>query len=498
MRAILAALQSPAYWRHGFSWTRTGQALLSSFGAMWLGAEIVSFFSEAGGIWLRRQWIAFLVVGLFFALWLNRPRVRFACRLAGRDVVVEIRVGDMFAMPGALAIGSNTSFDTDVTNGLIAETSVQGQFTKKYYNAVSHLDGDLAAALTGIAPAYTSTTKKGKASVYPIGTTVHVVAQQRRAYFVAIATMNDHGVASGTFDDLKTSLPMLWDYVATKGGGIEPLVVPVLGSGFSRLPQPREEIVRAIVQSFIAACSSARPTEKLTVVIPFKDFHEHQVDFVELERYVQHVCQYTEYRSSGAVGTGTALSLPSQRQPTRDGPTQPPQAQRLPASDVVSRGGSQSPALSVRAVAGTASVGGRVLQSADVVVENSGGSCTLVAYARLANAISGLGPSTTRWEYDPRSVKGGYGQSIYSVATLEPPDTDTRRVVKVRGEAMAMRERYEGDDRLWFDVEWEFYVDDAAHLAKVLTCTSRISLNEQRDGFLVEVVDTVALASAKA
>lgn len=308
MKAILAALRSPAYWRHGFSVTRAGQALLSSFGTMWLGAEIVSFFSQGGGAWLRRQWIAFLVVGVLLALWLNRPRVRFSCRLAGRDVVVEIRVGDMFAVPGALVIGSNTSFDTDTASGLIAEKSVQGQFTRKYYSAVSHLDGDLAAALSGIASARTSPTKKGKAAVYPFGTTAHVVAQQRRAYFVAIAAMNDYGVAGGTFDDLKTSLPMLWDYVATKGGGIEPLVVPVLGSGFSRLPQPREEIIRAIVNSFIAACSSARPTDRLTVVIPFKDYHEHQVDFVELERYVQHVCRYTEYRSPAAVGTGTALS----------------------------------------------------------------------------------------------------------------------------------------------------------------------------------------------
>lgn len=489
MRAILAALRSPAYWRHGFSITRAGQALLTSFGTMWLGAEIVSFFSQDGGVWLRRQWIPFLVGGVLLALWLNRPRVRFACRLAGRDVVVEIRVGNMFAMQGALVIGSNTSFDTDI-GGLIAESSVQGQFTKRYYSAVSHLDGDLAAALSGIAPVRTSTTKKGKAQLYPIGTTVHVLAQRRRAYFVAIAAMNDHGVASGTFDDLRDSLPMLWDYVATKGGGIEPVVVPVLGSGFSRLPQPREEIVRAIVNSFIAACSSARPTEKLTIVIPFKDFHEHQVDFVELERFVQHVCRYTEYRSPTAVGAGTGLTPPP-HQGT-------PQAQRLATPDVVSQSASQSPALSVRAVAGTASVGGRLLPSADVVVENSGDPCTLVAYATLANAAPGLGSPSARWEYAPRSVKGGHGQSVYSVATLELPDSGASRVVKVRGEGMDKRERYQTDDRLWFDVEWEFYVEEAGHLAKVLTCASRVSLNDQRDGLLVDVRGTVALATGSA
>lgn len=305
---MFAALRSPAYWRRGFSLTRASSALLGSFGAMWLFAEIASFFSSDAGTWLRRQWIAFLVLGIVGAVWQNRPRVRFACRLTGRDVVIEIRVGNMFDLSGAFVIGSNISFDTDTSNGLISLRSVQGQFTEKYYTSVAHLDGDLKTALQGIAPESVSTTKKGKPETYQVGTTVHVVARNRRAYFVGIATMNDHGVANGSFDDLKTSLPILWDYVSTKGGDFQPLLVPVLGSGYSRLPQPREEIIRAIVNSFIAACSSSRPTEKMTIVIPFNDFYEHQVDLLELERYVQHVCRYTEYRDAGAVGAGTALT----------------------------------------------------------------------------------------------------------------------------------------------------------------------------------------------
>jgi hypothetical protein len=95
-------------------------------------------------------------------------------------------------------------------------------------------------------------------------------------------------------------------------------------------------------------------------------------------------------------------------------------------------------------------------------------------------------------------VKGGHGQSVYSVATLELPDSGALRVVKVRGEGMDKRGRYQTDDRLWFDVEWEFYVEEAGHLAKVLTCASRVSLNDQRDGLLVDVRDAIALATGRA
>jgi hypothetical protein len=211
----------------------------------------------------------------------------------------------MFRLPGAFVIGSNLSFDTN-TDGLISPLSVQGQFTKKFYDSVAHLDTDLNRVLGNVTPQATSTTKPGKPQIYPVGTTVHVVAKGRTAYFVAISSINDHGVAHGSFEDLKTSLPLMWDYIATRGS-FEPLVIPVLGSGFSRLPQPREEIVRTIVDSFIAACSSYRFTEALVIVIPYKDFYEHDVSFPKLERYVQHVCQYTGFKGATARGAGEAI-----------------------------------------------------------------------------------------------------------------------------------------------------------------------------------------------
>jgi hypothetical protein len=307
MRAVFAALRSPSYWRYGFSKTRAITALLSSFGGLWLMVNTTNFFSPTAGNWLRGQWMWFLGLGLVFAAWQNLPRVRFECRLKGRDVVLEIRVGDMFKLPGAFVIGSNTSFDTDVASGLISRRSVQGQFTTTYYDSVGHLDSDLLAALNGIPPERTSPGKRGKQTIYKVGTTVHVLIKETRAYFVGLATMNDNGVAQGTFDDLQVSLPMLWEYIATKGGDFEPIVIPVMGSGFTRLSQTREELIRAIVDSFVAACASSRPTEKLTVVIPYKDFYQHQVDLLELERYVQHVCKYTEHREPTAVGVGTAV-----------------------------------------------------------------------------------------------------------------------------------------------------------------------------------------------
>ena len=175
-------------------------SILASFGGSWLAVNSTNFFSPDAGNWLKRQGSHFLLLGIAIAIWRNWPKNRFACRLTGRDVAIEIRVGDLFDLPGAFVIGINTSFDTNIESGTISKRSVQGQFTEKYYDSVAHLDTDLTKALAGVTPERTSNTKIGKPEVYPVGTTVHVRAKGRHAYFVAIATMNDSGVAHGTFD----------------------------------------------------------------------------------------------------------------------------------------------------------------------------------------------------------------------------------------------------------------------------------------------------------
>jgi hypothetical protein len=227
--------------------------------------------------------------------------------MKGRDVTITLRVGDMFSVPGALVVGATTTFETDVATGLISPKSVQGQFTARFYDVVAHLDADLTAALAGVVPERILEAGRGKRTAYPVGTTVRLTAKGRTAYLVAIASLNEYGVAHSSFEDLKNALPRLWEAVGERGT-FEPLVMPVLGSGFSRLAETREELAREIIKSFTAACSSGRPTEALTIVLPPGDFYEHRVDLNELERYLQHMCRYTEFKQPVDVGAGRAVT----------------------------------------------------------------------------------------------------------------------------------------------------------------------------------------------
>jgi hypothetical protein len=71
--------------------------------------------------------------------------------------------------------------------------------------------------------------------------------------------------------------------------------MPVLGTGFSRLPETREQVVREIVKSFVAAYSDCVFADRLTIVLSPKDVADHKMSLAELGAFLEHVCFYTEF-----------------------------------------------------------------------------------------------------------------------------------------------------------------------------------------------------------
>jgi len=120
------------------AWTRNlvsvkgASVLLSSFGVLWLCTEVADYFLNGTQlpVILQQNWWVFFLTGVVIAAAICRPRLRVSCKLNGRDVTLEIAIGDISHFPGALIVGTNTTFDTHISRQLISEKSVQGQFTK--------------------------------------------------------------------------------------------------------------------------------------------------------------------------------------------------------------------------------------------------------------------------------------------------------------------------------------------------------------------------------
>ena len=273
---------------------RGGTAFLSSLGVLYTILRFADYFRLAQQSEVQKFFWVFVFLGAVGAIWTCKPKLAVSCNLRDRDVVIEVAVGDIFSFPGAIVVGTNSTFDTRVSTELIAATSIQGQFTKKYYEDHAPLDAELSAGLSSIACEELSGQRIGKKKRYPLGTAVRLHPKSRTGYFVAITHINDHGVAEGTFEDLKDALGQLWVFIGQRGSK-EALVLPVLGSGFARLTQPRPVIVQEIIKSFIAACSERTFCDKVTIVLRPKDVTEWKVDLQALHAYVQHLCTYTEF-----------------------------------------------------------------------------------------------------------------------------------------------------------------------------------------------------------
>jgi hypothetical protein len=297
-----------ARWLRNLISIRAVGALLSSFGALWLSVEIATFFLTDSK-WpdaIREKWILFGLIGVVMAAWICKPKRIISHQLSGRDVTISIAIGDMFTMPGALIVGSNTTFDTRISRELIAAACVQGIFTKKYYGDETQLDHELTVALDGQPCTELTGKRAGKNKRYQLGTCARLNPKTRTAYFVAIADINEHGTATSTFDNLKESLSRLWVFIGTRGLK-EPLVIPVLGTGFSRLSQTREEIIREMIRSFIAACSERTFADSLTITITPKDAANHGISLEDLGSFLCHECRYASHYNNSRSPVGTPV-----------------------------------------------------------------------------------------------------------------------------------------------------------------------------------------------
>ena len=291
-----------AYWRR--SVRGLGRSFLGSLGAILLVERAVSLYWPQAAGWL--PWWIVISLPSIWAMWECRP-IRFVKhRLKGRDVWIGIRIGDIFEIKGSLVVSTNSTFDTSISRGIISPDSLQGQFTSRYYDKEIHLDQDLERALTDQEYEQLDDGRNGKTKKYRIGTVATIRPKEHTVYMVAIADMNEYGGAAGSLDGVVESLAKLWYYIGERGE-MQPIVAPVLGTGRARIQIEREEMIREIVGSFIAACSERKFCEEFTIVVSENDYLKHEMDLQEMGNHLRYACRYTNLKGTGDTGGGQAV-----------------------------------------------------------------------------------------------------------------------------------------------------------------------------------------------
>ena len=285
---------------------------------VWTAIETSSYFIKPLADFLSGNWvmlIIIIIISLFAGgIWFIRrckKTLSVSEKLEKVDISIEIRVGDIFKLPGALIIGTNTTFDT--TN-LPAE-SLLGQCCEKYYDKRDHFNHDLERSLKN-ERGFLIQNGDEERQRYEFGTVVEITVQEQVIYLVAIDELNKEGGASSSLENVRQSLTSLWQYIGKRGGPGH-LIIPAIGTKSAGIQVPRDIMTTEIITSFIGATYSEKKfCEKLTIVIHEKDYHEQKIDLQELGNYLHtHATQkkWEIPESQKLIGKSIQEALSSQR-----------------------------------------------------------------------------------------------------------------------------------------------------------------------------------------
>lgn len=297
-RNIIHVRSIPIFmWPIGFGIT------ISKFGDSYFSGTSVPEFLRT---FLNNYWIYFIISGAIMTVISRHPHLNVSERLSGRDVRIRVAIGDLFSRKGAIIVPTNTTFDTQISTSLISKRSVQGQFTAKYYFEYQDLDKEINSKLTGLNFTALNGERTGKSKRYDIVTTIRVKTKDRTGYFCATAELNENGAAYGDLDLLKQALASLWIYMGNFGSK-EKLLIPVIGTGFMRLTEERQKIIRVIIQSFVAACTEKNFCDDLTIVVSSSDATKYGLNLNEIGDFLKYICRYTEFSSNNNSHIGTPV-----------------------------------------------------------------------------------------------------------------------------------------------------------------------------------------------
>lgn len=253
---------------------RLARRFLEALGSLAVVAGALALFAPD---LLNGQWWLLVVAGVLAVAWAcfslrqKEPEQRFP----SENISIRLAEGDLFEQKASALVGMTTTFDTEP--GIIDTGSVQGNLLRVVYaDSKTRLDSELDCALAGVERAGTIT-KPGKEDVYPVGTVAVLNGVGAiRYYCVAYTCMDEHNRAQGTIRGILDSLDSVWDAVDRNGNG-EPICVPLLGQGQSRIPELTAEVaVRLIAFSFLLRTRRGRFSKELRIIV-----HPNEIDKID-------------------------------------------------------------------------------------------------------------------------------------------------------------------------------------------------------------------------
>ncbi len=288
MSYFRTSITSRSFWRHALFCGEAGKLVLSAVGALYLFVNILDTFKIYEKTKYTQYQIIFVVLfAIIYTIVTRRPISKVMYKIPKRDLAIEVRIGDIFGVDGEIVISSSTTFDTDMSSGLIAQNSMQGQLALRMFKGqTDEIDRQISESLKNEKFEIIEG-KPGKLHLYPIGTVAKVSAHGRNYYFLAMSDMNKYGTAESSLEYVETSLIGLWKFM-TERGELGDLIVPLVGTGRGRVEYPRKKVIERIAQSFINASRDRIFSNKLVIVVYPADVERFGINLFEVRDYLGH------------------------------------------------------------------------------------------------------------------------------------------------------------------------------------------------------------------
>ena len=237
-------------------------------------------------------WIA-LIIGVISIIIFNIPKKEYVFNIKNRDIKIILKVGDFLKEKFAIVVPTNTTFDTKMENDFISIHSVQGQVQDKYFkNNISTLDCLIEKELENSPFIELTDRKSSKNKKYEIGTTVEINQNGKRFYFLADSDINSKGqTINPSTMNITDALSRLWQHIG-EVGHVEPIPIPIIGTGRMGIVSSREEIFKNIIFSFVANNTTKKISTELIVYIRKEDIKKYNIDINELIEYMKFTCKY--------------------------------------------------------------------------------------------------------------------------------------------------------------------------------------------------------------
>lgn len=298
-------LSSKLFWLDYFSFGRWIESILATYGAIWGVIQVVAFFIETSTLinTIKGLWWLWLILGLtigsIIAIRMSLPKTEAYFKFENSDIHLGYKICDIFELLGDKVIPVNTNFHMRLKdqNGTISHQSIQGQFSKQHYSNPEHLEHDINQYLE----------RMNLALPVDIGTVIPLDQSGSKFYLVASNELNDHGhVHKSSFENIQACLNELWRYVEI-AGSFNDIVIPLLGSGMTKINKPRIDFAKEIIKSFSAAISQSKICERLTICIHPKDFKNHSINVKELEEFIKYTCKFKEFDNNLGKQSGSPI-----------------------------------------------------------------------------------------------------------------------------------------------------------------------------------------------